>query len=64
LLKNKHLSPKKTLFDLCKKLLFVEAGSASNLATKPFNIDVVVATVAKLLEMGRTSGEPGSDDSE
>ncbi len=31
--------------------------------TKPFNIDVVIVTVAKLLEMGRMKGEPGSGDS-
>ena len=37
---------------------------AGDYLTKPFTIDVVVATVAKLLEMGRKSGEPGSDDSE
>ena len=32
--------------------------------TKPFNIDAVRVTVAKLLEMGRTSGEPRSGDPE
>ncbi len=37
---------------------------AGDYLTKPFNVDAVVATVAKLLEMGRMSGEPGSGDSE
>lgn len=37
---------------------------AGDYLTKPFNIDVVLVTVAKLLEMGRMSGEPGSGDSE
>ncbi len=37
---------------------------AGDYLTKPFNIDVVIVTVAKLLEMGRTSGGPGSGDTE
>ena len=37
---------------------------AGDYLTKPFNVDVVLVTVAKLLEMGRMSGEPGSGDSE
>ena len=37
---------------------------AGDYLTKPFNIDVVIVTVAKLLEMGRMNGEPGSGDSE
>ncbi len=37
---------------------------AGDYLTKPFNVDAVVATVAKLLEMGQMSGEPGSGDSE
>ena len=37
---------------------------AEDYVTKPFNIDVVRVTVAKLLEMGRMDGEPGSSESE
>ncbi len=37
---------------------------AGDYLTKPFNVDVVRVTVAKLLEMGRISGEPGSGDPE
>ena len=37
---------------------------AGDYLTKPFNVDVVIVTVAKLLEMGRVNGEPGSGDSE
>ncbi len=37
---------------------------AGDYLTKPFNIDVVRVTVAKLLGMGRMNGEPGSGDSE
>ncbi len=37
---------------------------AGDYLTKPFSIDVVIVTVAKLLEMGRMSGKPGSGDSE
>ena len=37
---------------------------AGDYLTKPFNIDVVRVTVAKLLEMGRMNGGPGSGDSE
>ena len=33
---------------------------AGDYLTKPFNIDVVRVTVAKLLEMGRMNREPGS----
>jgi DNA-binding NtrC family response regulator len=42
----------------------LESLGVGDYLTKPFNIDVVIATVAKLLEMGRMSGEPGSGDSE
>ncbi len=37
---------------------------AGDYLTKPFNIDVVRVTVAKLLEMGRMNGELGSGGSE
>ncbi len=37
---------------------------AGDYLTKPFNVDVVIVTVAKLLEMGRVNGEPGSGDYE
>ena len=37
---------------------------AGDYLTKPFNVDVVIVTVAKLLEMGRVNGEPKSGDSE
>ena len=37
---------------------------AGDYLRKPFNVDVVLVTVAKLLEMGRMSGEPGSGYSE
>ena len=37
---------------------------AGDYLTKPFNIDVVRMTVAKLLEMGRINDEPEGGDSE
>ncbi len=37
---------------------------AGDYLTKPFNVDVVIVTVAKLLEMGRVNREPKSGDSE
>ncbi len=36
---------------------------AGDYLTKPFNIDVVRVTVAKLLETSRMNGEPGAGDS-
>ena len=37
---------------------------AGDYLTKPFNIDVLRVTVAKLLEVSRMNGEPGSGGSE